>query len=159
MWSSSMRQVTFSLCVSPVRATSLSRLVHGRVGHDLAGEACRLARVRAEIGVEAEEADQRVVVFVPAHAGGHSDVGRDVEGHFAERRVVEILSVLHGQPQRIGPAGDVEPVELVAHDVALLDAMGLALEEQAGDPAQAAVARRRQRHFMAVLGEVILAAG
>src|SRR5690349_13792843 len=60
----------------------------------------RLAFDVGRISAEAEEADQRVVIFVPAAAGGQRDLRNDVVARFTEQRIVLVLALLLREPQR-----------------------------------------------------------
>ena len=88
----------------------------------------------------------------------------EIEGDFAERRVVRVDAHLLGQPPGIRPFGYRYREELavrvaaeIVDQVVLLDLVLLMLVEQAGHETEALVLRRRDAQFVALPLVAILA--
>ena len=90
------------------------------------------------------------VVVEPACAGGDREVLRQVVAELAEHRVVAIDTNLLGEPERVRPPRHFVRLGQIVDQVALFDAVLLALREQTADEAQAVLDRRREANLVAV---------
>ncbi len=118
-----------------------------KTGQHARTEAAQILIVLAE----AEKALQRVLGLEDTPPRRQRERGQNVVRNLGERGIVGIYTVLVGQIEGAGPAGDrqegIEIVDLIVLD----DSVCLPLVEQSGDKAQAIVARRGDAHFLAVL--------
>ena len=83
-------------------------------------------------------------------AGGRQLVG-DIERGFAENRLAVIETVLHGEPDRIGPTRNIVGIGKIIQPVTLFDVMGLILHEETRQETEALVLWRGNANFVAAL--------
>ena len=111
----------------------------GRVMELARPEALRLARVRAEIAVESEEPDERVVILIETQTASQRQLGQDVIGDFGKRCGVLVHALLIGQPDGIRPAGDPIHTRKIGDHVVLQNPVLLPLIKEPCDETQALI--------------------
>ena len=107
------------------------------------------------VAPEAEEANQRIVIFEHTATSGQRQAISQIEADFTERRIVPVDPLLPGQPQCARTAVDRQQGREIGDLIILKNLVALPLVKQPADKAQALILRRCDAQLLAQLLEMI----